>query len=311
MLKKIMTALLTLLVSLVLVFFIVQAMPGNPVDALTRQYMTGNQLPYDIAYERAKAALNYNPDIPVMQRFFAYVGGMLSGNLGQSMSYKESVSTIVLGALPWTLLVCSISLLLSFVVGNFLGLFVAWKRSKVMDSVLTGYQAIFGSIPDYIVAYLIIAVFSVALGWFPSRGAYSSDVVPGWNFPFILDVLYHASLPILSYFVTTVAAWVIGMKAICMGILGEDYINYATCSRSFEKSNFDDLLGPECTAAADNRFGDYFRLYVRWCAVDRKSVCLSWRWILSQFGDWEKGLSVDARHVSDDHRDGVGVRHCR
>jgi peptide/nickel transport system permease protein len=227
MLKKIMTALLTLLVSLVLVFFIVQAMPGNPVDALTRQYMTGNQLPYDIAYERAKAALNYNPDIPVMQRFFAYVGGMLSGNLGQSMSYKESVSTIVLGALPWTLLVCSISLLLSFVVGNFLGLFVAWKRSKVMDSVLTGYQAIFGSIPDYIVAYLIIAVFSVALGWFPSRGAYSSDVVPGWNFPFILDVLYHASLPILSYFVTTVAAWVIGMKAICMGILGEDYINYA------------------------------------------------------------------------------------
>lgn len=227
MAKKIAKMLLTLVISLVLVFFIVKAMPGDPVQTLTQQYMTTDKLPYEQAYERAKVALNYDPEVPVMQQFFTYINQLLHGDMGQSMSYKDSVVHIVLGALPWTLLVCSISLFLSFAVGNIVGLFIAWKRSKVWDGVMTFYQAVFGSIPDYIVAYLLVAFFSIGLGLFPARGAYGSDVVPGWNAAFIIDVLYHAALPVLCYFLTTVASWIMGMKAICAGLLGEDYMNYA------------------------------------------------------------------------------------
>ena len=124
-----------MIISLVLVFFIVKAMPGDPVETLTQQYMTTDKLPYEQAYERAKIALNYDPEVPVMQQFVNYIGQLLHGDMGQSMSYKDSVVNIVLGALPWTLLVCSISLLLSFIVGNIVGLFIAWKRSKVWDGV--------------------------------------------------------------------------------------------------------------------------------------------------------------------------------
>lgn len=227
MAKKVIRTVLTLFISLVLVFFIVKAMPGDPVQTLTQQYMTTDKLPYEQAYERAKVALNYDPEVPVMQQFRDYVVQLLHGDMGQSMSYKDSVVNIVLGALPWTLLVCSISLLLSFAVGNILGLFIAWKRSKILDGIMTGYQAIFGSIPDYIVAYLLVALFSIGLGIFPARGAFSSDVEPGWNIKFVLDVLYHAVLPVLCYFLTTVASWVMGMKSICVSLLGEDYMNYA------------------------------------------------------------------------------------
>lgn len=136
-------------------------MPGDPVQTLTQQYMTTDKLPYEQAYERAKVALNYDPEVPVMEQFLTYINQLLHGDMGQSMSYKDSVVNIVLGALPWTLLVCSISLLLSFIVGNILGLFIAWKRSRVLDGIMTGYQAIFGSIPDYIVAYLLIAIFAI------------------------------------------------------------------------------------------------------------------------------------------------------
>jgi peptide/nickel transport system permease protein len=202
-------------------------MPGDPVNSLAQEYIKTNQMPYDQALSKAKLALNYDPDIPVIQRFLTYVKNISTGNLGQSMSYKGEVSAIVLGALPWTLLVCSISLLLSFVVGVILGIYVAWKRSDIFDGAVTAYQAIFGSIPDYIVAYLLIVLFSVGLGLFPSKGAYSSAVNPGFNMSFILDVLYHAALPILAYFVTTLAGWIMGMKASCMSVLGEDYINYA------------------------------------------------------------------------------------
>lgn len=227
MANKIIRTILTLLISLVLVFFIVKAMPGDPVETLTQQYITANKLPYDQAYERAKVALNYDPETPVMEQFVTYIGQLCRGDMGESMSYKDSVVNIVMGALPWTLLVCSISLLLSFAVGNILGIFIAWKRSKVLDGIMTGYQAIFGSIPDYIVAYLLVALFSIGLGIFPARGAYDSNSTPGWNAAFILDVLYHSVLPVLCYFLTTVASWVMGMKAVCVGLLGEDYMNYA------------------------------------------------------------------------------------
>ena len=65
------------------------------------------------------------------------------------------------------------------------------------------------------------------MGLFPSKGAYSSTVTPGFNFEFIISVLKHAALPILAYFLTTLAGWIMGMKANCLSVLGEDYINYA------------------------------------------------------------------------------------
>ncbi|MBS6600386.1 MAG: ABC transporter permease [Clostridium sp.] len=225
--KKVLTCILTMLTSLLLIFFVIQAMPGDPVETLTQEYMKTGQLGYDQAYAKAKIALNYDPDVPILQRFTTYVKGIASGNLGQSMAFKESVSKIVLGALPWTLLVCSISLFLSFMVGVILGIYVAWKRSKLLDGVITGYQAVVGSIPDYIVAYLLVLLFSLTLGIFPSKGAYSSNVTPGFNLAFIGSVLSHAALPIFSYFLTTLAGWIMGMKANCLSVLGEDYINYA------------------------------------------------------------------------------------
>ena len=225
--RKLATCILTMLVSLLLIFFVIQAMPGDPVETLAQDYIKTGQLTYEQAYNKAKLALNYDPDEPILDRFTSYIKGILSGNLGQSMSFKESVTKIVLGALPWTLLVCSISLLLSFSVGVLLGIYVAWKRSNILDGIVTGYQAVLGSIPDYIVAYLLVLLFSLTLGLFPSKGAYSSAITPGFNFKFIMNVLSHAALPILSYFLTTLAGWIMGMKANCLSVLGEDYINYA------------------------------------------------------------------------------------
>lgn len=182
---------------------------------------------YQIAYDRAKAILNYDPDIPMFRRFGSYVKGILSGDLGTSMTYKKSVASIIGGALPWTLLVVSLSLLVSFVVGVLFGVYIAWKRSKILNSALIGYQSIFGAIPNYVVGYLLVFLFSVTLGWFPARGAYSTSVAQGFNFAFIRNVLYHAFLPVLTYFLTTVAGWVLSMKANSLSVLGEDYISYA------------------------------------------------------------------------------------
>ena len=96
--------------------------------------MKRQNVQYEIAYERAKSILNYDPEMPMTQRFFNYVKGIVTGNLGTSMTYQRSVASVVGGALPWTLLVVSLSLFLSFVVGVLLGIYIAWKRSKIQET---------------------------------------------------------------------------------------------------------------------------------------------------------------------------------
>lgn len=225
--KKVLMSVVTVLISLVVVFGVIQSMPGDPVDILAQEIVKSENLPYDLAYSRAIATLNYDPNMPMAERFASYVKGIATGDLGDSMTYKKPVMDIVKGALPWTLLVLSVSLTLSFAVGIILGIYIAWKRKKGLNAALTVYQSIFGSIPDYIVAYLLVFIFAVTLGILPSKGAYSSSVTPGFNLPFILNVIKHAVLPVLAYFVTTVATWTISMKANAIGVLGEDYITYA------------------------------------------------------------------------------------
>lgn len=227
MVKKLLLSLFTIFVALTAMFFIIQAMPGDPVDLMATDIVKRENVQYQIAYDRAKAILNYDPDMPVLQRYGNYIGGILTGNLGDSMTYQKSVVSVVGGALPWTLLVVSMSLLLSFAVGVLLGIYIAWKRSKLLNAILIGYQSIFGAIPNYVVGYLLVFLFSVTWGLFPARGAYSTSVTPGFNGPFIQDVLYHAFLPVLTYFITTVAGWVLSMKANSLSVLGEDYITYA------------------------------------------------------------------------------------
>lgn len=227
MAKKILMSLFTIFVALIAMFLIIQAMPGDPVDIMATDIVKRENVQYQIAYDRAKAILNYDPDMPLAQRFANYVKGIVTGNMGISMTYQKSVASVVGGALPWTLLVVSMALLLSFAVGVLLGIYIAWKRSKLLNSILIGYQSIFGAIPNYVVGYLLVFLFAVTLGWFPARGAYSTSVTPGFNGPFIRDVLYHAFLPVLTYFITTVAGWILSMKANSLSVLGEDYITYA------------------------------------------------------------------------------------
>lgn len=227
MLKKFFVAILTIVIALIVMFMVIQFMPGDPVNIMATDIMKRENVQYDIAYERAKAILNYDPDEPMIERFMDYSKGIVTGSLGDSMAYKKSVISIIKEALPWTLLVASLSLFLSFVIGILLGILIAWKRSKLMNSVLIVYQSIFGAIPNYVVAYLLVFLFSVKLGWLPARGAYSSSTEVGFNLKFIGDVLKHAVLPVLAFFLTTVSGWILSMKANSLSVLGEDYITYA------------------------------------------------------------------------------------
>lgn len=227
-LKRILISLVTVFMAVLLVFFILRAMPGSAVENMARGMAQSLNIPLEAAYDRVVAMINYDPTEPIFQQLFRYIGGLLQGNLGTSMIYQSiTVNQIVIKAMPWTVFVLSISLTISFFIGTNLGALMAWKRKTIIDPIISGYAIVTTAIPNFIVGILLLVVFSFSLQWFPVNGAYNPNIEPGFTLEFILSCLHHAALPIMTYVITTLGMWALTMKGSAVNVLGEDYVNAA------------------------------------------------------------------------------------
>ena len=124
--------------------------------------------------------------------------------------------------LPWTLFAVGSGLLLSFVVGISLGLLAAYRRGSAFDQLVTTLGSIISSVPNYLVAILIVLILGVQLRLVPitqMRGAYSAGIEPGFTPAFIGDVLFHAALPITVFFLTQIGHWILSMRNATLATL--------------------------------------------------------------------------------------------
>ncbi len=223
-LKRLGLALLTIVVVSVITFIVIQNVPGDPIYEWAMELVQTSGLDFETAYKIAAQMYGYDPNEPLFHRFVTYVKRLLRGNLGYSMIYRASVNEIIAKALPWTVFVVSISLLLSFSLGVILGTAIAWKRRSLLDPLVTGYASFTAATPDYVTAMLLLLFLAIRLKWFPTRGAYDIGIEPGFSLRFIGNVLHHAALPILSYTLEAVGGWALAMKGAAVSVLGEDYI---------------------------------------------------------------------------------------
>ncbi len=226
--RKIVTSVITIFVAITFTFFLVRMMPGDIVHTLAVQIQMQQGVSYDEAREIAKAQLNIDPDVPIYTQYISYIKNLLlHGNLGLSRTYRIPVSVIIRKALPWTIFITTTSVILSFTIGVLLGTTVAWKRKTILDPIISLYATITQAVPNFLIGLILLVIFGVTLRWFPMRGAYGPNVEAGFNIPFILDVLYHGTLPILAFSIQAVGGWALAMKASATSVLGEDYINVA------------------------------------------------------------------------------------
>jgi len=223
-LRRIGIALFTIFVIVTLTFFIVRKTPGDVMQAWAMDLLDTYSMTYEDALAMVKSWYGYNPNQPMLQQYIAYISGLLKGDLGKSFIYKVSVNKVLIRALPWTVFVLSVSLLLSFGIGVMLGMAMAWKRKSILDPLVTAYASFTGATPDYITALILLIIFAVNLRLFPLKGAYDATVNPGFTWEFIKSVLKHAALPIAAYTFEHAASWALAMKGSAVGVLGEDYI---------------------------------------------------------------------------------------
>ncbi|HJD23081.1 MAG TPA: ABC transporter permease [Firmicutes bacterium] len=223
--KRVGSALLTLVAVTLVIFLVLRMMPGDILETKARDEAAQMGITYEEAYSRVATRYNYNPNEPILQQLVRYVGGLLRGDLGTSMTNpKLTVVSILVTALPWTLFVVSISLILSFIIGLQLGAVMAIRKKGIINNIITFYVTVVSTIPNYIVAILLSIVLVYQLGLFPQAGVYSIDVTPGFNLPFLLSALHHAILPIATYVLTSTGGWILNMKGSSIHTLGSDYV---------------------------------------------------------------------------------------
>jgi peptide/nickel transport system permease protein len=178
---------LVLLVTAVIVFLGVYAI-GDPLEIL---------LPSDASMaERQQVSESLGLDKPLPIQFMTFLGSALQGDFGQSFVYNRPAMSVIFERLPATLELATTALVLSLVIGMVFGLWAGMKPQSVVDeSIMTG--SILGfSMPNFWQGMMLIMIFSVWLGWFPSTGRGETGTIFGIRTSFATwDGFMHLILP--------------------------------------------------------------------------------------------------------------------
>lgn len=210
--------------SLTINFFLPRLIPGDPATAIIGRpgvSLTPEQL---IA---VRTALGLS-DAPLLQQFLAYLAQLARGDLGISYTrFPSPVISVIGSGFAWTLLLSFTSLLISFSLGQLLGIFSAWRRGTFLSKSLPPTMILIGAFPAFFLAISAVYYLGYQLEWFPTSHAYTDLLKPGVNLPFISSVLQHMLLPVLVLVITSLGGWSLGMRNVMVSVLGEDYITLA------------------------------------------------------------------------------------
>jgi len=212
LLKRLLIGLATLLVASMVVFAVMEVLPGDP--ALLMLGM--NASPEALETLREQMGLNQ----PVIVRYLEWIGGLLVGDFGRSYTYSSPVIDLIGERAAVSLPLALMSLVLSTVIAIPVGLFSASRRGRFSDSLAMGTAQIGVAIPNFWFALLLIYVFAVWLRLVPAGG------FPGWNagvWPGVKSLI----LPAVALALPQAAILARVTRSALLEVLGEDYIRTA------------------------------------------------------------------------------------
>ncbi len=223
LLNKIAFFLITLWVAMTINFMLPRLMPGNPAIAMIARYKGRISIQ---ALHSIEVAFGLNVHQNIFQQYISYIGRTLTFNFGTSLVYYPlSVSEEIAIHMPWTIGLMGITTVISFIAGTWIGVKAAWRRNSPLSSSSVVISLFLNSVPYFWIALLFQYIFGFVLGWFPISGAYSITQTGGLNL--IVSILYHAILPSLTIFITSMGGWILTMRNNMIDELSSDYSIFA------------------------------------------------------------------------------------
>ena len=204
-LKRLLGAIPTLLLVIVLAFLMVHAAPGGPFD-------DQRVLPPET---RAALEAAYNLDAPLYEQLTNYLSGLLRGDMGPSYRYRDhTVSELIGNAFPVSLKLGAMAMLLAICVGVAAGTIAALRRNTLLDRTVMAFAMTGISIPVFVIAPVLVLLFAVKLQWLPA----------GWSGN---EGLARLTLPVIALALPQIAYIARLTRASMIDVLASDFIRTA------------------------------------------------------------------------------------
>ncbi|WP_432545505.1 ABC transporter permease [Kineococcus sp. SYSU DK004] len=222
-LRRVASTLLVLLGVSLVVFLLLQLVPGDPARAVLGAGATAES----VAAVRAELGL----DRPLPVQFLDYLGGLVQGDFGRSLTVQQDVSTLLLPRLENTLVLTGAALLLCVLVGVPLGVLAARHQYGVFDRVAMFVTLAGASVPVYWFGLVLIGVFALSLGVLPTSGMYNTRNPGG-----LPDLLAHLVLPAVTAALVPLAVIARMSRSVFVDVLQQDWVRTLRASGLSERS---------------------------------------------------------------------------
>jgi oligopeptide transport system permease protein len=173
----------TLLILITIAFFLIRMAPGGPFDG-------EKLLPPEI---RANLDASYHLDEPLLQQYFRYLGQILTGDFGPSFQYKDwTVNELIAQGFPVSATIGGLAMVVAFILGTLIGTLAALRQNTMVDYSVMGVAMLGISIPNFVIAPLLILVTAVYAGWLPAGGW-------DWSWQRMVLPVITLALPVVAY----------------------------------------------------------------------------------------------------------------
>jgi peptide/nickel transport system permease protein len=210
--QRILLGLVLLLANSILVFIGTQILPGDVAQSILGQSATPEAL------DNLRQAMGlYDPGY---LRYLHWLGGVLRGDLGVSLSSGQDIATVIAGRLANTLFLAACAATVAVPLSIFLGLLAVRFRNGVIDRAISGVALVSASLPEFFVAYVLIMVFAVRLRFFPSISPINSDMP-------LLQRLQMVALPAAVLVLVVLPPMMRMTRAAILNVMQSPYIETA------------------------------------------------------------------------------------
>ena len=211
-LRRILSTIPVLLFVAVVVFLMLRLTPGDPAAVIAGD----NASPDDIIMIRKSLGL----DQPIYMQFAQWVGGLLTGDFGQSFFFKKQVSELVADRIEPTLALALTAMIIAVAIAIPLGILAASRRGSLLDRAVMGFSVLGFSVPVFVIGYALDYLFAIKLGWFPVQGY--QRLADGFG-----GFLHRLILPSFTLAIVYIALIARMTRTSLLEVLGEDYIRTA------------------------------------------------------------------------------------
>jgi peptide/nickel transport system permease protein len=208
-LRRVVQILPVCILSTFIVYGLLQLVPGDPAHVLAGEYATEERI------EQIRQL--YGFDQPFLVQYWHWLSNAALGDLGTSLLSSEKVTILIAQNFPNTLLIVVLAMILSLIVGVPLGILAAVRARTRTDAVVSAVSSVGVALPNFWLAMILVAFFSLSLRWFPATGAESI-------FENFWGALHHAALPAVALAAGGVAEVARQLRSALIEVLSSQYV---------------------------------------------------------------------------------------